>query len=59
MYLLKLKVFFYKAQVVSGEVTKGNGGEIINDFVWLKRNELPNKLQPEYWKKLSECLIDD
>lgn len=59
MDLFPLQVFFYKAQVVSGAPNEGTRNGIINDYAWLKRNELSKKLQIDYYKNLSECLIDE
>lgn len=53
------QVFFYKAQVVSGSPSVNDSKSDIKDFVWLKREELSDKLHPEYYEKLSNCLIDE
>ncbi|OXA56287.1 39S ribosomal protein L46, mitochondrial [Folsomia candida] len=57
------KIFFFKAQVISGEIqnkTKSKDKTTeYKDLAWLTREELISKLQPEYHKQISEFLIDE
>jgi len=69
------KVFFYKAEVLSGQMkieetttTKSKDksqeqspspGIQYKDFAWLTRGEISGKLVPEYYKQLYECLIEE
>lgn len=58
-----LQIFFFKAQVISGEIqnkTKSKDKTTeYKDLAWLTREELISKLQPEYHKQISEFLIDE
>lgn len=56
------KVFFYKAQIQEGDVQREGKKEkdpLFKDYIWARREELPGKLHPEYFKQVSEFLIDE
>jgi hypothetical protein len=64
-----LQIFFFKAQVISGEILapksnqKENKSEAFNteykDFLWLTRSEMVSKLLPEYHRQITEFLVDE
>lgn len=65
-----LQVFFFKAQVISGDIkptlktakdktTSDTMATDYKDFAWCTREDLMSKLQPEYHKQIREILIDE
>ena len=61
--IICLQVFFYKAQILSGqlELPKGkkDDGAPIDDYLWLTRAELPEYFVPEYFNAISDILIPE
>jgi large subunit ribosomal protein L46 len=56
------KVFFYKAQLLSGQMTMPKDKAVastIKDFVWLTRAELPEYFFKDYFHSLSDLLIPE
>lgn len=53
------KVFFFKAQVLKGDICRETvlNNENVEDFLWLTRSELSGMLQPVYLKALDSFLI--
>ena len=51
------KVFFFKAQRISGNVERDKLNN--KSFKWLGRRELEKELLPEYYKSVSQFLIDE
>jgi len=54
------KIFFYKAQYISGNVESAKNDAIqIKDFHWLTRKELEDKLLDDYHSSISQFLIEE
>jgi len=63
------KIFFYKANYVTGEFTLPSaasakkapiekGSISVKDFKWVTRDELKAQLLPDYYKSVSKFLVD-
>ncbi|XP_067141057.1 large ribosomal subunit protein mL46 [Centruroides vittatus] len=60
--ILGAKVFFFKAQVRKGEITKEEllqQNPNVKDYCWATRSELKEKLHPDYLKAVQSFLIDE
>ena len=54
-FFLSFQVFFYKAQLQSGEVSALNDAK---DFVWVTRNEMKDYVDRKYMKKVKDFVIE-
>ncbi|XP_013775908.1 39S ribosomal protein L46, mitochondrial-like [Limulus polyphemus] len=59
--ILGAKVFFFKAQIRNGNVSQKaiQNNTDVEDFLWLTRQELTDKLQQDYLKTVHTFLVDD
>ncbi|CAG7832735.1 unnamed protein product [Allacma fusca] len=56
------KVFFYKAQLLSGQMNLPKDKTVsssVKDYAWLTRAELPEYFAKEYFRSISELLIPE
>ncbi|XP_076313599.1 mitochondrial ribosomal protein L46 isoform X2 [Tachypleus tridentatus] len=59
--ILGAKVFFFKAQIQKGNISQKaiQDNSNVEDFLWLTRQELTDKLQQDYLKTVHTFLVDD
>ena len=48
-------LFFYKAHILAGQIRPANGA---TDFVWLTKEEIKERVAPEYWEGVKDMLSD-
>ncbi|KAL1709974.1 39S mitochondrial ribosomal protein L46-domain-containing protein [Schizophyllum commune] len=51
----EISTFFYKAHILAGQIRPANGA---TDFVWLTKEEIKERVAPEYWEGVKDMLSD-
>lgn len=54
--LLKDHVFFFKAHIMAGQGRVD--GKLVEDFAWLTKEEIREKVSKNYWAVVSDLLSD-
>ena len=51
----EISTFFYKAHILAGQIRPANGA---TDFVLLTKEEIKERVAPEYWEGVKDMLSD-
>ena len=52
------KVFFMKARIMAGQADISNGIYGDTDFNWLTKEEVEQKVKPQYWNSIRNMLTE-
>ena len=52
------KTFFMKARIFAGQADVNNANGQYEDFKWLAKEEIENKVHPKYWSRVKDMLVE-
>lgn len=55
-HIVQNPVFFFKGHIMAGQVRVD--GKSVQDFAWLTKEEIGEKLDKEYWEGVKDILSD-